>query len=193
MSPSLCGSRLLTSPEQAMFTRLLQSHCTFCSGEPMQAFYSRSSAFESKMQVDDRRAVASCKLDCSLTSFTFNRPFCSLSSWSVQVTWEYTNIWLVKLMLWVSAMGYVSYAQWLFVHTQEVTALEETHPDVVHHFCSGSLLKEKQMLDFCYCTESRVDPHSEHRFPAQGAFFISAQLSSDAVSALRKFRVLVWL
>ena len=59
------------------------------------------------------------------------------------------------------------------------------------------------------------DPHSEHRFPApssktastafrhpppnsarfsyatEGALFISAQLSSDAVSALRKVRVLI--
>ena len=47
--------------------------------------------------------------------------------------------------------------------------------------------------------------HSEHRFPAlppnsarfgyatEGALFISAQLSTDAVSALRKVRVLVKL
>ena len=52
-----------------------------------------------------------------------------------------------------------------------------------------------------------ADPHSEHRFPApsslansarfsyaiEGALFISAQLSIDSVSALRKVRVLILL
>ena len=51
--------------------------------------------------------------------------------------------------------------------------------------------------------DSGESPHSEHRFPApssklcrsgyatEGALFISAQLPSDAISALRKVRVLI--
>ena len=53
--------------------------------------------------------------------------------------------------------------------------------------------------------ETRLYAHSEHRFPArppnsarfsyatEGALFISAQLSSDAVNALRKVWVLITL
>ena len=56
----------------------------------------------------------------------------------------------------------------------------------------------------CVCV-SHSEPHSEHHFPApsfklcqtgytsEGALFISAQLSTDMVSALRKVWVLIWL
>ena len=148
MSPGPSSRQLTEWPEQGMPTGLLQSQCTFCSGEPMQVSWTESEPsthgpqLSRVKQEDDRWAAAtSVPGYSSLLWIDHSAVYLLDLLRSVSDFRMYYVQFLTKLIFWMFAMEHFNSAPSLSVHIRDLTvyAYTQEHSNIVLNQLSSSL------------------------------------------------------